>query len=41
MPDVEILAVLSAAARLTGAKIPFTEALNIIRAKKARKRKRL
>jgi hypothetical protein len=39
MPDVVILAVLSVVGRLTVAKTPYTEALNIIAAKKASKRK--
>jgi hypothetical protein len=39
MPGVMILAVLSVVGRLTGAKTPYTEALNIIAAKKASKRK--
>jgi len=39
MLAVVILAALSAAGMLTGAKTPYTEALNIIGAKKASKRK--
>jgi len=39
MQDVMILAALSVVSRLTGGKTPYTEALNIIRPKKARKRK--
>jgi len=40
MQDVQILAVPSVVGRLTGAKAPQTEALNIIEVMKARKRKR-
>jgi hypothetical protein len=36
MQDVVILAAISVAGRLTGGKIPYTEAQNIIGAKKAR-----
>jgi hypothetical protein len=39
MPDVVILAVLSVVGRLTGAKAPYKEALNIIKVRKASKRK--
>jgi len=39
MQVVVILAALSVAGRLTGGKMPYTEALNIIGPKKARKRK--
>jgi len=39
MQDVMILAALSVVGRLIGAKAPYTEALNIIRPKKASKRK--
>jgi hypothetical protein len=39
MQDVMILAALSVVGRLTGAKAPYTEALNIIKVRKASKRK--
>jgi hypothetical protein len=39
MQDVQTLAVLSVVGRLTGAKAPHTEALNIIEVRRANKRK--
>jgi hypothetical protein len=40
MQDVQTLAVPSVVGKLTGAKVPHTEALNIIEVRKVSKRKR-